>query len=253
MTAVMDFLDRLHPERAIGGFTKHDQTVRFYNFVKAAMASVAARKVLDFGAGRGGPLTTQRPWLRELQDLRQGGAEVWAADIDPAVRDHPASDHQVVIEAGDALPFADGFFDLIVSDWVFEHIEHPEAVAPELLRVVRPGGFICARTPSKLGYIKIAASLVPNRLHLAVLSRVQPGRKEKDVFPTVYKMNTVARIRKLFPGCTVHWYRDNGDPGYFFDSRAVYGLFRLVHRLLPDRFANTLCYFIRKEPVPPQA
>src|SRR5688572_734008 len=107
----MDFRNRIHPERGVAGFSQLDATVRFYNFVKGAIARVEATKVLDFGAGRGGPLHTDIQWRRQLLDLRQLGAEVWAADIDPVVRNHPASDHQVVLEPTAPLPFPDDFFD----------------------------------------------------------------------------------------------------------------------------------------------
>lgn len=242
----MDFRDRIHPERDVGGFTKLDGTVRFYNFVKAAMARVEAKRVLDFGAGRGGPLFTEVRWRRELQDLRQLGAEVWAADVDPVVRDHPASDHQVALELGTALPFVDEFFDLIVSDWTFEHVQEPEQVASELLRILRPGGFICARTSNKYGYVKLMASVVPNQLHVKALEFVQPDRKHEDVFPTVYKMGSVGQIRRLFRGCEVSWYHDSSEPAYFFGSGLLYRLFMLLHRLLPDALATSVCFFIRK-------
>src|SRR5688572_28971631 len=127
----MSFQDRIHPERGVAGFSKSDGTILFYNFVKAAVCRLDARRVLDFGAGRGGTFDSPVRWRRELQDLRQFGAEVWAADVDPAVTSHPASHHQVVLEPGSPLPFADGFFDLIVSDWTFEHIEEPERAASE--------------------------------------------------------------------------------------------------------------------------
>jgi SAM-dependent methyltransferase len=242
----MDFRDRIHPERGVAGFTKLDGTVRFYNFVKAAMARIAAKKVLDFGAGRGGTLETDIPWRRQLQDLRQLGAEVWAADIDPVVRSHPASDHQVVLEPTGPLPFPDEFFDLIVSDWTFEHIAEPEMAAAELLRIVRPGGFICARTSNKFGYIKLAASAVPNRLHKKALEIIQPGRRHEDIFPTVYKMNSIREIRRLFPGCEVWGYRDNSEPAYFFNNPLLYRLFLAVHWILPDSMATILQVFIRK-------
>ena len=196
----MHFLDRIHPERGVGGFTKLSGTVLFYNFVKAAMARTGATKVLDFGAGRGGTLHTEMAWVRQLQDLRQLGAQVCAADIDPVVRQHPASDEQVVLERDGPLPFADESFDVIVSDWTFEHVEKPAEIAAELLRILRPGGYVCARTTNRYGYIKLAASLVPNGLHTKVLESVQPDRKPEDVFPTVYKMNSVSQIRRLFPG-----------------------------------------------------
>jgi hypothetical protein len=42
------------------------------------------------------------------------------------------------------------------------------------------------------------ARLVPNRRHAKVLESVQPGRREKDVFPTAYKMNTRHALAELF-------------------------------------------------------
>jgi 2-polyprenyl-3-methyl-5-hydroxy-6-metoxy-1,4-benzoquinol methylase len=47
---------------------------------------------------------------------------------------------------------------------VFEHIEDPEWLARELLRIVKPGGLIAAFTPNKFGYFAVAARMVPNRL-----------------------------------------------------------------------------------------
>ena len=151
------------------------------------MCELQAQRVMDFGAGRGAPLLREtRRWRKDLLDLRQHGAEVYACDIDPAVKSHQWSDHQVVLDAR-SIPFEDEFFDMIVSDVTFEHIREPERVAAELVRVLRPGGFICARTPNRYGYPKFFASLVPNKLHARVLSYVQPrGRQEADIFPTAF-------------------------------------------------------------------
>jgi SAM-dependent methyltransferase len=244
---MMGFLDRIHPERSVAGFTRLDGTVLFYNFVKAALCRTDSRRILDFGAGRGATEYRYGADRRELQDLRQFGGEVWAADIDPVVREHPASHHQVVLQPDGPLPFEDGFFDLIVSDFTFEHIAHPEQVAPELLRILKPGGFICARTANKYGYIKLAASLVPNALHVRALNRIQPDREDKDVFPTVYKMNSVHEVRRLFPGCEVSWYRDNAEPAYYFGNSLLYRAFLLVHKLFPELVATSICFFIRKD------
>jgi ubiquinone/menaquinone biosynthesis C-methylase UbiE len=41
-----------------------------------------------------------------------------------------------------SLPFPDGSFDLVVSSLSMHHWDHPEAAAPELARVLRPGGRI---------------------------------------------------------------------------------------------------------------
>lgn len=241
------FESRIHPERGIAGFTKLDGTVRFYSFVKALMRDRGHRRVMDFGAGRGAFASTESQWRRELQDLRQYGAEVWACDIDEAVKKHPCSDHQIVIRPSQQLPFESNSFDLIVSDFTFEHIENSHAVADELLRVLCPGGVICARTPNKYGYVKMVSQLVPNSLHSLFLRRIQPDRLPEDIFPTVYRLNCVADVRKNFRGCQIYWYRDSGEPAYYFGSSLFYRLGLLIHKLLPEVAATTICFFIVKE------
>jgi len=240
-------LNKLHPERAVTGFTRLDGTITFYAFVKAIMRELDAKQVLDFGAGRGGQLEVESAWKRELSDLRQYGANVVACDLDPVVAQHPASDRQVVIEPGAPLPFPDGHFDMIVSDFTFEHIDDPAFVAGELLRVLRPGGYICARTPNKYGYATIATSLVPNRMHVRLLGRIQPDRKAEDVFPTRFRMNTVGAIRRHFQGCQIAWYRDSAEPAYHFGSTLVYRFMSGVHKILPNALATSICFFIRKQ------
>lgn len=242
-----DFLDRIHPERGIAGFTKLDGTVTFYSFVKAIMRDMGAARVMDFGAGRGAFFfETRSLWRRELQDLRQYGTEVWACDPDPVVQDHPCSDHQIVIEPGKPLPMEDGFFDMIVSDVTFEHVADPAAVAEELLRVLRPGGVICARTPNRFGYAKLLTQIVPNSLHVRFLGVIQPGRKAEDIFPTVFKLNSVGAVKRHFPGCDVYWYRDSAEPAYYFGNSLLYRLGLFVHKLLPDVLSTSICFFIVK-------
>jgi SAM-dependent methyltransferase len=239
-------LNTIHPERALTGFTRLDGTVRFYSFVKAIMRQLDARRVMDFGAGRGAWQELDAPWLRELHDLRQYGATVIACDVDTAVLQHSASHEQVVLDPDGPLPFEDGSFDMIVSDRTFEHLEDPAPVARELLRVLRPGGFICARTPNRYGYVTMLAQLVPNRRHVALLSRAQPDRQARDVFPTYFRLNSVRDMRRHFPGCEVTWFRDSAEPSYYFGNPWLYRMGLLVHRLLPDALATSLCVMIRK-------
>ncbi len=41
---------------------------------------------------------------------------------------------------GEELPFADGSFDLVISDNVLDHTRDPQAVVREIARVTKPGG-----------------------------------------------------------------------------------------------------------------
>lgn len=247
----MSLLKHVHPEANIDGFTRADGTVRFFAFVWACILQTKATRILDYGAGRGAFFFTNTAetgslFRKHLQDLRNTGAQVTACDIDGAVLDHPCSNERVQITPGEALPFANESFDVIVSDHTFEHIEDAAFAASELVRVLRQGGYICVRTPSRYGYVALISALIPNRLHTAVIRRAQSHRKTEDVFPTVYRLNTPAQLHHHFPCCTIYHYYFSGEPSYAFGNRLVYGGLWLLHRLLPGPLNTSLCAFIRK-------
>jgi SAM-dependent methyltransferase len=182
-----------------------------------------------------------------LSDLQGRCAHLEGCDVDPVVLDNPHLDGARQIEIGAPLPYPDESFDLIVSRWVFEHVDQPQQVADELLRVLRPGGWICALTPNAWGYLAFASRMVPNRLHVRVLRYVQPGRKPEDVFPTRYRMNSMRALKRLFGGrAEIFLTRTSAEPAYHFDNWLVFAFFKLLHKLLPAVSQTTLNIFIRK-------
>ena len=86
--------------------------------------------------------------------------------MDDAIRENPLIDRAIVLKPLERLPFSDDYFDLIVSWAVFEHIENPAFVSEELTRVLKPGGWLCAWTPSKWSYFAIAARIIPRDIIL---------------------------------------------------------------------------------------
>ncbi len=241
------FISQIHGEKLIDDFTKLDGSIRFFGFVRAILMKLDAGDVLDFGAGRGGFWHDDPSvYRKDIRDLRQGALTVTTCDIDDAVLAHPCSHRQVVVAPGKPLPFHSNSFDVIVSDMTFEHIEDAGAVSHELLRVLKPGGWICARTPNRYGYVTLVSRLVPNRLHSGMLRKVQPGRKAKDVFDAHYRMNSPGDVRKLFRGCRVIHYFDNAEPAYFFQNYWFYRLLLFAHKIMPDMLSTTVCFFIRK-------
>lgn len=237
---------RAYREANVSGFSHIDQEVAFFTQVAALLQP--SDVVLDFGAGRGEFMETDpSTYRRDLQNLRGRCAHVDGCDPDPIVLENPTLDTAAVIEIGQPLPYPDARFDLIVSRYVFEHIADPVWAAGELLRVLRPGGWICAMTPNKWGYVALASRLVPNRLHSRVLSQVMPGRPSKDVFPTVYRLNRPSAIRRHFGhAADVYHYSTSAVPSYHFGSLAIMRLQQLVHRLTPPMFDVGLRFFIRK-------
>jgi SAM-dependent methyltransferase len=143
---------------------------------------------------------------------------------------------------------------MVVSWAVFEHLRDPARTAAELGRILRPGGWICAWTPNKWGYVSVGARLVPNRWHARVLRRIHPTsqRRESDVFPTFYRLNTLHEIRRNFPQTRFeHFsYLFNGEPTYHANSFLLALGMDIVARIAPAYFAKTLHVFMRKRETP---
>jgi SAM-dependent methyltransferase len=237
---------RLWPEIAAGGYSRLDGTVEFHLRVNALLGPDDV--VVDFGAGRGRFREEELPLRRDLQDRRGKVARVVGLDVDPVVLENPAVDEAHVISSGAPLPLPDASVDLVVSDFTFEHVDDPAWAGAELDRVLRPGGWICARTPNRWGAIAVPARIVPNRLHDAVLARVQPGKQARDTFPTRYRLNTPAALRRAFPPARFdhHGYTHESEPAYAGGSRVAWTVLQGVAALTPPPLRSMHLVFLRK-------
>ena len=133
------------------------------------------------------------------------------------------------------VPVMDGrwVLDLILCDNVLEHLSDPSSFFREARRVLRPGGYLCIRTPNVFSYFGLAARLVPNRGHEAVLKVAQRGRE--DCFPTLYRANTVWALRRMMRrhGFDHVVYGYEAEPSYLHFSRLAYALGVLHQKLAP--------------------
>lgn len=242
-----DQLVRHHfPESNISGFSHIDGLVAFFSQIRAALRP--NHRVLDFGAGRGESLWDDNvDYRRELCNLQGRCAHLEGCDVDKVVMDNPFLDHAEVVTAGEPLPYEDGSFDIVVSRAVFEHVSDANWVARELLRVVKAGGLIAAITPNKVGYIGLAARLVPTRFDIVALKKIQPTRKAEDVFPTRYLLNTPAALRRAFGhSADVFVVRASSEPAYHFGSQLLFGTMKWLTNYLPAWLQPTLFIYIRK-------
>src|SRR5262245_239418 len=99
--------------------------------------SFRGKRVLDAGCGGG----------RQAYYAAEHGADVWAGDSGPAVEPAEANnrslDNVLVAQAYvHHLPFEPGSFDLVYSIGVLHHLPDPESAFRNLLRYVKPGGWI---------------------------------------------------------------------------------------------------------------
>lgn len=235
---------RFYPESRFGGYVDVDGTVVFFNRIGALLQP--SHTVLDAGCGRGEYGSDEVGWRRSLRVLRGRSAKVIGIDVSAAGRENECIDEFRLIE-GSRWPVEDNSVDMVVSDFVIEHLPAPQEYFAEARRVLRPGGHFCVRTPNKWNYIAIASRLIPNRYHARVTSAVQSGRQEEDVFPTFYRCNTPGRLRRAYraAGFEAVVYGYEAQPCYLSFSSFAYALGVLHQKLAPGFLRASLFGFGR--------
>lgn len=246
----MDLRRRFYPEVCFGDFTNIDGTLAFYSRVSALLTPDSV--VLDAGCGRGAHLEDRVFFRRELRTLRGRARSVIGIDVDPVASSNPTIDEFRQLVPGKPWPVGEGEVDLIVSDCVVEHLPDPQAFFDEAFRVLKPGGVICIRTPNAWGYVGLISRLVPNSLHARVVKRAQNGRKEEDVFPTLYRCNSIWALRKALrrAGLKPTVFGHEAEPSYMEFSRIAYLFGFLYQRFAPSAFRLSLFGFAVKSEQP---
>ncbi|MCE5241864.1 MAG: bifunctional 2-polyprenyl-6-hydroxyphenol methylase/3-demethylubiquinol 3-O-methyltransferase UbiG, partial [Desulfobacteraceae bacterium] len=127
-----------------------------YGYFKRKLAEIQppGNTVLDVGCG-GGFLSEE--FARD--GYRVTGIDPAGASIE-AARRH-ASAHRLDIDyrggRGEALPFPDASFDIVVCCDVLEHVDAPGPVIREISRVLKDGGIFFYDTLNRTWFSKIAA------------------------------------------------------------------------------------------------
>ena len=182
------------PEMAFGGFSRCDGTLAV--LLRAHALAPSAGVVLDIGCGRGEGFYDECAARAKAYDFRAQGRRVIGIDVGLAGNENPIIDEFRYIGRDGSWPVESSSIDLAVCRSVIEHVPNIPGFFFELSRVLKPGGYFAAHTSNILSYPGVAAWLVPNRYHGAAVSMVQNGREERDVFPTLYKCNTVWKLRR---------------------------------------------------------
>lgn len=243
----MTVVDRWRPETAAGGYTRDDEAVEFYTRVNALVTPDMV--IVDLGAGRGARFDADSIAFRKSFCNFQGRVKrVIGVDVDPAVMTHPHLDEAYVMRSGDRLPLPDGSVDIVICEWVIEHVEHPGEFTREIDRVVKPGGWFCALTPNRLGYVGLGNTLVPETVKDRLMRLVWPERPRQDAFPTFYRMNTLTGIGRAFgkERWSHHGYLANGTPKYHGGTAVGFALVSLLQWLTPPAMRTNLMVFSQK-------
>ena len=241
----MDFKKQFYPESKFGGFSNVDGTIVFYNRVNALLSPSGT--VVDIGCGRGAYGEDPVPFRRALRILRGKCKKVIGIDLDPGAGQNPFIDEFRLI-TGESWPVESESIDLCLADNVLEHVNEPDRFFAECRRILRPGGYLCIRTPNGLSYFGLFSKLVPNRSHVQTLQKVKERVIEQDVFPTRYRCNTIPALRRMLEkhGFEHYVYGYEAEPAYLSFSRFFYAAGVIAGRLTPNLFRVGIHAFGKK-------
>ena len=140
------------------------------------------RVVLDVGCGTG---------IQSLLALEQGAARVVGGDISKYMLGQCREKANALGYGPDridfqqldieALPFDDGAFDTVMCGMVLGLVPNQEAAVSEMVRVLRPGGFLCLSTHGPEFYSEACETTfraVPKRLVLGYRVEFWPRTEE---------------------------------------------------------------------------
>ncbi|MEO8660328.1 MAG: methyltransferase domain-containing protein [Bryobacteraceae bacterium] len=238
---------RGYPEIEFGGFSDVDGTVRFFSRVSALLTPDAV--VVDFGCGRGAQTEDPVAYRRDISNFRGRVRKVVGIDVDRAGAGNSTIDEFRHLLPDGIWPIESSTVDVVLSSFVMEHLPDPELFFSEAARVLRRGGYVCLRTPNVWGYVAVAARMIPERLHKKVLKRVQPKRLDEDIFPTLYRCNSLWKLRRQlskhgFDGLA---YGYEAEPSYLNFSSVAYRMGVWIHKFLPGPVRSAIFAFGRKQ------
>lgn len=197
-------------------------TEEFHEFIERH--APGARDVLELGPG---PSNHTSVFLRRRYGRLDG------LDIDPAIRTN-ASLHQAYVYEGGAWPTPDASYDLIVADFVLEHVDDPTNMAREAFRALRPGGAFVFRTPNMWHYVTLASRLTPHWFHERVAHKVRALEAgTHGPYPTFYRANTAGAARRHMSGAGLREEElrmIEKEPSYGFASPALFYPFLVYER-----------------------
>jgi|TARA_B110000238_G_C16111463_1_gene432862 2-polyprenyl-3-methyl-5-hydroxy-6-metoxy-1,4-benzoquinol methylase len=231
-------------EKLPGKFSINDGTLDFYLRVRTIINK--KKIVLDLGAGKGVWFQNKNniELIQSIQYLKPHVKKLYGADMDPIILRNKSTDENLLIK-NNIIPLKNSSIDIIICDWVFEHIQYPKIFYKEINRVLKRNGTLCLRTPHKFSYMSLISNLLEGSIIKDwLLKKTQPGRKK--YFRSFYKINTQHKINKVFKNYSNNTFIIKPDPGYYFNSKIVYILLQIMHSITPKFFSGVIIGFLKK-------
>lgn len=145
--------------------------------------------VLDIGCGRKSDIAR----FFKGSGIR---ATVHGADLDPYSLENKDVEQVFLCDAAD-MPFEDGSYNLVFSQFLLEHVQDSMTTVKSIARVMAKGGLVTLLIPNPTSPAAIVTKLTPFSFHLFFKRRIQgfDGVSE-DTFPTVFNFKSVSNLKR---------------------------------------------------------
>ena len=142
--------------------------------------------VLDFGCGIG--------------DFLKFCNTAIGVDVDPDIVAFCRSrGFDAYVSDRGGLPFDDHSFDSVVMDNVLEHIEEPQSILGEILRVLKPGGVLLVGVPGERGWSADADHKVwYGERELIEVLELAKFRLKKTFFTPLFRSQILSRLLRQY-------------------------------------------------------
>lgn len=184
-------------------------------------------RVLDAGAGAKGMLQL----FHERHLVTVG--------VDRSFQDLRSNTHLTYRVCADAqqLPFKRSCFDLVVSQWLLEHLPSPRSFYRETSRVLRGAGRLLVVSNSLFCPLMLFNAGMPAFLRDNVKKALLPKEVEEDTFPTFYRANTEALSNRISgdAGFEQESFVYANDLSFFVFNKLLFAVLLLWDRLTETR------------------
>ncbi|WP_255568357.1 class I SAM-dependent methyltransferase [Salinarchaeum sp. IM2453] len=133
------------------------------------------------------------------------------------------------------MPFAENTFDLVFSEYVFEHLPDPKEALHEINRVLRPRGSFVVLVPNPSHYYARVADLTPFWFHILWSKFRGVKSAEQDRFPTQYEWGSYADIHSTMFDWQLKAFISIPGPTKYTEILPVHVLFVLFDRIMANR------------------
>ncbi len=155
-------------------------------------ARLDGARILDVGCGLG----------LYVRQFRAFSDDVWGVDVDAEKLAEAAHTlPNILLAPAEALPFADGSFDVVLSHEVLEHVDDDRRAVAEACRVLKPGGRLVVFVPNRWYPFETHGAFWGGRYHFGNIPLVNylPDRLRARFCPHV-RAYRARELRRLFDG-----------------------------------------------------